>query len=152
MQQLPLQVLEQSVFERSGRRINRYGLESDIMSPTNWLPSSTLQAEEASGAVAKLQSALADDNSGQAASDSLSEEIARLKANVAAEKVRFSHITEALEATKGSAEEVQHMSNTLWLPCSGHREVTRFALRCQVQTIVVAVVNQSERRISFCCR
>ncbi|CAM9543704.1 unnamed protein product, partial [Hapterophycus canaliculatus] len=63
------------------------------------------EAEEASAVVAKLQSALADDDSGQAASDSLSEEIARLKASIAAERVRISHITEALEATKGSAEE-----------------------------------------------
>ncbi|CAM9384569.1 unnamed protein product, partial [Scytosiphon promiscuus] len=63
------------------------------------------EAEEASGAVAKLQLALANDGSGQAASDSLSEEITRLKASIAAERVRFSHITEALEATKGSTEE-----------------------------------------------
>lgn len=49
---------------------------------------------------------MADDSSGQAASDALSEEIAQLKAGVAAEKVRFSHMTEALEATKGSLEEV----------------------------------------------
>ena len=65
------------------------------------------QAEEASSGVAKLASALADDSSGQAASDALSEEIAQLKAGVAAEKVRFSHMTEALEATKGSVEEVR---------------------------------------------
>lgn len=54
----------------------------------------------------KLQTALADDSTGQAASDSLSEEIAKLKAGVAAESVRFIHITEAFEATKGSVEEV----------------------------------------------
>lgn len=65
----------------------------------------TSKAEEASSGVARLQSTLADDSSGQAASDSLSEEIAQLKAGVAAERVRFSHMTEALEATKGSAEE-----------------------------------------------
>ena len=70
------------------------------------LSSLTSKAEEASSGVAKLQSALADDNSGQAASDALSEEIAQLKAGVAAERVRFSHMTEALEATKGSVEEV----------------------------------------------
>lgn len=64
------------------------------------------QAEEASSRVAKLQSTLANDSSGQAASDALSEEIAQLKAGVAAERVRFSHMTEALEATKGSVEEV----------------------------------------------
>lgn len=72
----------------------------------------TFQAEEASSGVVKLQSTLAHDSSGQAASDSLSEEIAQLKAGVAAERVRFSHMTEALEAAKGSVEEVsaQHPS------------------------------------------
>ncbi|CAM9618430.1 unnamed protein product [Ectocarpus sp. 13 AM-2016] len=63
------------------------------------------EAEEAMSGVAKLQLALADDSSGLAASDSLSEEITKLKAGVAAEKVRLSHITETLEATKGSVEE-----------------------------------------------
>lgn len=47
-----------------------------------------------------------DDSSGQDASDALSKEIAALKAGVAAESVRLIHITEALEATKGSVEEV----------------------------------------------
>lgn len=78
-------------------------------------PSFTSQAEEASSGVTKLQSALADDSSGQAASDSLSEEIAKLKAGVAAERVRFSHMTEALEATKGSVEEVSaHCPRLPW--------------------------------------
>lgn len=57
--------------------------------------------------MATLQSALADDSLGQDTSDRLASEIAQLKADIAAERVRFSHITEALEATKGSVEEVK---------------------------------------------
>ncbi|CAM9111323.1 unnamed protein product, partial [Laminaria digitata] len=63
------------------------------------------ESNEASGKVEKLQAALADDSAGQDASDRLSEEIGQLKARVASERVRFSHITEALEAAKGSLEE-----------------------------------------------
>lgn len=70
----------------------------------------------------KLQAALADDSAGQEASDRLSEEISQLKARVASERMRFSHITEALEAAKGSIEEVwrtPHEFNTLivWRTC-----------------------------------
>eukprot|EP00903_Cladosiphon_okamuranus_P007587 g7360.t1 len=80
-------------------------LEEMIQKRETALAKAKEEAEEASSVVAKLQSALADDSSGQVASDALSEEIAQLKASVAAEKVRFSHMTEALEATKGSVEE-----------------------------------------------
>lgn len=54
----------------------------------------------------KLQAALADDSAGQDACDRLTEEIGQLKARVASERMRFSHITETLEAAKGSLEEV----------------------------------------------
>lgn len=77
-----------------------------VAKPCSFVIALTSKAEKASSEVTKLQSALADDNAGQAATDSLLEEIAKLKAGVAAERVRFTHITEALEATKGSAEEV----------------------------------------------
>lgn len=62
--------------------------------------------------MSELESSLKDESAGQDASDRLSEEIAQLKAGVAAERLRFSHITEALEATKGSLEEVRR--NELW--------------------------------------
>ena len=68
------------------------------------------QSDEASGKVEKLQAALADDSAGQEASDRLSEEISQLKVRVASERMRFSHITEALEAAKGSLEEVRPYS------------------------------------------
>ncbi|CAM9143920.1 unnamed protein product [Ectocarpus sp. 12 AP-2014] len=80
-------------------------LEEDLRKREAGLAKTKEEAEEEMSGVAKLQSALADDSSGQAASDSLSEEITKLKAGVAAEKVRLSHITETLEATKGSVEE-----------------------------------------------
>ncbi|CAB1118067.1 unnamed protein product [Ectocarpus sp. CCAP 1310/34] len=80
-------------------------LEEDLRKREAALAKTKEEAEEAMSGVAKLQSALADDSSGQAAIDSLSEEITKLKAGVAAEKVRLSHITETLEATKGSVEE-----------------------------------------------
>lgn len=65
------------------------------------------QAENASERVAELQSTLEKDSAGQSAGDQLLEEIARLKAGIAAQKVRLSHITEAMEAAKGSFEEVR---------------------------------------------
>ncbi|CAM9374241.1 unnamed protein product [Ectocarpus sp. 6 AP-2014] len=80
-------------------------LEEDLRKREAAMSKTKEEAEEALSGVAKLRSALADDSSGQAASDSLSEEITKLKAGVAAEKVRLSHITETLEATKGSVEE-----------------------------------------------
>ncbi|CAM9179868.1 unnamed protein product [Ectocarpus fasciculatus] len=80
-------------------------LEEDLQKREAAMAKTKAEADEASLGVAKLQSALADDSSGQAASDSLSEEITKLKAGVAAEKVRLIHITETLEATKGSVEE-----------------------------------------------
>lgn len=48
-----------------------------------------------------------DDEAGRDAGDRLGEEIAQLHADSAAERLRFSRITEALEAMKGSVEEVR---------------------------------------------
>lgn len=69
--------------------------------------------QDISDRIAKQKLALEDERAGLDASDQLSEEIARLKAGVATERVRFSHITEALEATKGSLEEVMHTTRVI---------------------------------------
>ena len=76
------------------------------LSPTCFVPTFLAQSNEVSGKVEKLQAALADDSAGKDAGDRLLEEIGQLKARVASERVRFSHITETLEAAKGSIEEV----------------------------------------------
>ena len=49
-----------------------------------------------------------EDNAEQTSTDRLVEEIKMLKAGVAAERMRSSHIVEALEVSKGSAEEVKN--------------------------------------------
>lgn len=87
------------------------------------------QSDEVSGEVDKLKSTLADDSTGQDASDRFSAEISQLKADVAAERVRFSHITEALEATKGSLEEVR-------LHRSVHDECVNSMIYAQVVLLV----------------
>lgn len=72
------------------------------------------QADAASSKVSELQSELDNGNAGKDASDRLSVEISQLRAGVAAERVRFTHITEALEATKGSLEEVKIVKSGVW--------------------------------------